>query len=135
VPWPTLRWVLLALSVYGLLWVVGLACSLRQHPHVRRGEDLLLRFGHFRTTRVSLAGLVAARRDVRTGHKHNVEFSDGDLSLSVAGETTVELVFDPPAEVEVRGTTERVTRIRFFADDPRTAVRLLRQGPAELRSG
>jgi hypothetical protein len=125
VPWATARWVLLALSVYGLLWVIGLAFSLRQHPHVLRGDELLLRFGHFRTTHVPLAHLLRARREVRNGHKHNVEIGDGTLSLSVAGETAVELEFSPAVEIEVRGRSEHVTRVRFFADDPRAAVRQL----------
>jgi hypothetical protein len=125
VPWPTTRWVLLGLSVYGLLWIVGLAFSLRQHPHVLRGDELLLRFGHFRTTRVPLAQLTGARRDVRTEHKRNVELTDGTLSLSVAAETAVELTFTPEVAVEVRGRLEPVSRIRFFADDPRTAVQLM----------
>jgi hypothetical protein len=125
VPWPAVRWVLLGLSVYGLLWVVGLALSLRQHPHVLRGGVLLLRFAHFRSTPVPLATLTGARRDVRTGHAHNVEWTDGALSLSVAGETSVELAFDPPVEVAVRGLSAAVARVRFFADDPRAAVRLL----------
>jgi hypothetical protein len=133
VPWATARWVLLALSVYGLLWVIGLACSLRQHPHVLRGDELLLRFGHFRTTHVPLARLLVARRQVRNGHKHNVEIDDGTLSLSVAGETAVELEFSPAAEIEVRGRSEHVTRVRFFADDPRAAVRLLQQRAATPR--
>lgn len=133
VPWTTARWVLLALSVYGLVWVIGLAFSLRQHPHVLRGDELLLRFGHFRTTHVPLAHLLGARRDVRSGHKHNVEIHDDTLSLSVAGETAVELEFSPAAEVEVRGRSERVTRVRFFADDPRAAVRLLEQHSATPR--
>jgi hypothetical protein len=124
------RWVLLGLSVYGLLWVVGLAFSLRQHPHVLRGSELLLRFGHFRTTRVPLAGLVGARRDIRTGHKHNVEIHAGTLSLSVAGETSVELALEPAAEVEMRGRIVCVSRVRFFADDPGSAVRLLRERAA-----
>jgi hypothetical protein len=125
VPWPALRWVLLALSGYGLLWVAGLACSLRQHPHVVRADELVLRFAHLRATRVPLAGLASARRDVRTGHRHNVERLGGTLSLSVAGETSVELAFDPPVEVAVRGRVGRYERLRFFADDPRTAARLL----------
>jgi hypothetical protein len=127
VPWPTLRWVLLAVSAYGLLWVVGLAFSLRQHPHVLRGDELLLRFGHFRTTRVPLAGLAGVRRDVRTEHKRNVELCDGTLSLSVVGETAVELAFAPGTEVEVRGRVERVPQVRFFADDSRAAVRILNE--------
>jgi hypothetical protein len=74
-----------------------------------------------------LAALVGARRNVRTGHKRNVELADGTLALSVAGETAVELTFAPDAAVEVRGRLEPVHQIRFFADDPRVAVRLLRK--------
>jgi hypothetical protein len=131
VPWAPVRWALLVLSVYGLLWVIGLAFSLRQHPHVLRGDELLLRFGHFRTTHVPLAHLLGARREVRNGHKHNVEIGDG--TLSVAGETAVELEFSPAAEIEVRGRSEHVTSVRFFADDPRAAVRLLQQRAATPR--
>lgn len=125
VPWPTARWVLLAVSLYGLLWVLGLAFSLRQHPHVLRGDELLLRFGHFRTTRVPLAGLAGVRRDVRTEHKRNIELDAGTLALSVAGETTVELTFSSDVAVAVRDRAAHVQRVRFFADDPRAAVRLL----------
>jgi hypothetical protein len=133
VPWPSVRWVLLALSGYGLLWGVGLAFSLRQHPHLLRGEELLLRFAHFRSTPVPLAGLVAARLDVRTGCRHNVERLGETLSLSVAGETSVELAFDPYVEVGIRGRVERFSRVRFFADDPRAAVRLLGERAVKAR--
>jgi hypothetical protein len=126
IPWTTVRWALLALGIYGELWVVALAFSIRQHPHVLRNEHLLLRFAHFRTTRVPLHGLVGVRHDVRNGHKHNVEVTGDTLSLSVAGETALELTFDPAVDVEAQGRTQQVTRIRLFADDPRAAVRVLR---------
>jgi hypothetical protein len=125
VPWPTVRWVLLGSSVYGLLWILGLAFSLRQHPHVLRGDELLLRFGHFRTTRIPLTGLAGVRRDVRTEHRRNIELDGRTLALSVAGETTVELTFTPDAAVEVRSATAHLERIRFFTDYLRAAVRLL----------
>ena len=60
-----------------------------------------------------------------TGHRRNIE-TDGDaLTLSVAGETNVELRFEPLVEVPVKGGLHRVERTCFFADDPRAACRVL----------
>src|SRR5436305_2010972 len=53
---PTVRWVLLAVSLYGLLWLVGLACSLRQHLLLLDDGALVLRFAHLPSTRVPLTG-------------------------------------------------------------------------------
>jgi hypothetical protein len=123
-PWETARWVLLAVSLYALVWVVGSGLSLFQHPHLLRDDELVLRFGHLRSAVVPLAGLVAVRRSVESEHK-KVLVRDGDrLVLSVMGDTDVELRFDPP--VHVAGQGEPVARVAFWADDPQAVVRLLR---------
>jgi hypothetical protein len=123
-PWQTARWVLLAVSLYALLWVLGSGLSLFQHPHLLRDDELVLRFGHLRSVAVPLAGLVAVRRSVQSGHG-KVLRRDGDrLVLSVMGDTDVELRFDPP--VRVAGQGEPVIRVAFWVDDPQAVVRLLR---------
>jgi hypothetical protein len=123
-PWETARWVLLAVSLYALVWVLGCGLSLFQHPHLLRDDELVLRFGHFRTVAVPLAGLVAVRRSVESEHERTL-VRDGDrLVLSVMGDTDVELRFDPP--VRVAGQGEPVSRVAFWADDPQAVVRLLR---------
>jgi hypothetical protein len=123
-PWETARWVLLAVSLYALVWVVGSGLSLFQHPHLLRDDELVLRFGHLRSAVVPLAGLVAVRRSVESEHK-KVLVRDGDrLVLSVMGDTDVELRFDPP--VHVAGQGEPVARVAFWVDDPQAVVRLLR---------
>ena len=124
VPWPAGRWALFAASVYALVWCVGFGLSLRQHPHLLRDDELVLRFGHFRSVVVPLAGLAAVRRSVESGHRRTV-LSEGDrLAVSVMGDTNVELTFDPP--VRVPGQPRPVARVAFFADEPRAAVRELR---------
>jgi hypothetical protein len=120
-----LRWTLLALSAYGLLWVVALAFSLRQHPHLVGSDGLVVRFGHFWATRIPLDELISARQNVRVDHRRNIELAAGVASFSVAGETNVEAFFAPDVLVEVRGRFAQVSRVRFFADDPSAAVRLL----------
>ena len=123
-PWETARWVLLAVSLYALVWVVGSGLSLYQHPHLLRDDELVLRFGHLRTVAVPLAGLVAVRRSVESEHKRTL-VRDGDrLVLSVMGDSNVELRLDPP--VRVAGQDEPVARVAFWVDDPQTVVRLLR---------
>lgn len=123
-PWEIARCVLLAVSLYALVWVLGSGLSLFQHPHLLRDDELVLRFGHLRTVVVPLAGLVAVRRRVEAEHR-KILLRDGDrLVLSVMGDTDVELCFDPP--VLVAGQDDPVARVAFWADDPQAAVRLLR---------
>jgi hypothetical protein len=42
------------------------------------------------------------------------------------GDTNVDLRFDPAVEVDVAGRRRALTRISFYADDPRGVARLLR---------
>ncbi|MGY1621333.1 hypothetical protein ACI789_03930 [Geodermatophilus sp. SYSU D00965] len=123
-PWEVARWVLLAVSVYALLWMVGFGLSLRQHPHVVRDGALVLRFGHLRSVVVPLSGLVAVRRHVETGHRRTVVHDGDRLVVSVMGDTNVELRVDPP--VRVPGQAAPVARVAFYVDDPGAAVRELR---------
>ena len=57
-PWPTVRWVVFALGLAGLFWLVGFVLSLRQHPHTLDDSTLTLRFGQLRTARVQLADVL-----------------------------------------------------------------------------
>lgn len=123
-PWETVRWVLLAVSLYALVWVLGSGLSLFQHPHLLRDDGLVLRSGHLHSIAVPLVGLVAVRRSVESEHARTV-VRDGDrLVLSVMGDSNVELRLDPP--VRVAGQGEPVARVSFWVDDPQAVVRLLR---------
>jgi hypothetical protein len=131
--WPAVRWTLFALGVYALLWVVGFGLSLRQHPHLLREGELLLRFGHFRSVRVRLEGL-AVRTGAVTGHQRNLVLEEDGLVMSVMGDTNVDLRFDPPVQVEVAGQRRPSSRISFYADDPGGVARLLRARDPSPRS-
>lgn len=131
-PWPLARWLLFGVSVYTLLWLLALSCSLRQHPHVVRDGQLLVRFGHLHETAVPLDTLAAVRARTCTEHERNLILSDGELTAAVLGETSVELSFDPPVQVAVKGRISPVSRLSFFADDPRAAVTHLRERVAAV---
>lgn len=123
--WPVVRWTLFVLGIYALVWFVSFGLSLRQRPHVLAGDDLVLRFGHFRTVRVPLDRIATVRRAVVSGHRRNLVLGGGDLTMSVMGDTNVELRLEPAAEVEVAGAVHTISRVALYADDPRSVVSLL----------
>jgi hypothetical protein len=109
-----------------LLWVLGFGFSLRQHPHLLRNDELVLRFGHFGSVRVPLEHLTAVRGGAATGHERNLGLDREALTMAVMGDTNLELRFEPSVELAVGGVMRSFTRIAFYVDDPRTATRLLR---------
>ena len=131
VPWETVRWGLLALSVYGLLWMVAFALALGQRPHTLDADELVLRFAHLREAAVRVADVVAATASTTVDHRRNLEQTDGLLALSVLGETSVQLQLRPGSTVRLERAEVPAERVAFFTDDPRRAVRELRSRTAQ----
>jgi hypothetical protein len=128
VPWPTLRWILVVLGVYGLIWVLGFAASLSVNPHTLSSASLRLRFGFFTTITIPAEMLASARKNVSGGHRHTVEHTDDELAVSVMGYTDVAVELTEPYVIDLgrKGTTE-VSRVRFQTDDPAGAVALINE--------
>jgi hypothetical protein len=124
--WPVLRWALFALGLYALLWMLAFMFSLRQRPHLLRDGELVLRFGHFRTTTVPLASLASVTGSVVSGHRRTVVLDGDRLALAVMSDTNLELRFDPPVAVDVKGRGHELSAIAFYADEPRAVVPVLR---------
>ena len=124
--WPPLRWGLLVLSVYGVLGLLAFDATMRQHPHVLRGGELLLRSGHFRTVRVPVEDVAQVRRHVRNDHRRTVETADDRVAVSFMGGTDVELRYGSPTVVDIDGRRSAVERVSFSVHDPAAAVSLLR---------
>jgi hypothetical protein len=124
--WPAVQWVLFGIGVYAVLWFLGFGLALRQHPHLLRGEELVLRFGHFRAVHIPIEHLVAVRTGATSGHRRNIVLGDGELALPVMGDTNLELRFEPPVEVEVKCGRHALSRISCYVDAPRQAAGLLR---------
>ncbi|WP_138758249.1 hypothetical protein [Modestobacter altitudinis] len=125
-PWPIVRTVVLVLSIVSLVWMLGFALGLQQRPHVLGPGELVLRFGHLRQLVVPLADVVTARAVTTVDHPKNLEVADGQVALSVLGESSVRLQLRSGAVVGLDGRPVEAERVVFFADDPRAAVRELR---------
>ncbi|HZM77905.1 MAG TPA: hypothetical protein VFC19_19475 [Candidatus Limnocylindrales bacterium] len=127
VPWDWLRWTLVILGAYGLLWVLGFASSIYTSPHSVARDALHLRFALFAEVAVPMSNVASVSQSLSGSHKKLVEAGDGALSLSVFGTSNVLVILEPAVELDVgRSGRHVVDRVRFYADDPAHAVATIR---------
>ncbi|AGZ41666.1 hypothetical protein [Actinoplanes friuliensis] len=139
VPWPPARWIMLVISIWGLLWMIGFYASMKIHPHVTGPAGLRVRVG---------AGLdvTVPWEDVESVGKHyrslpsskSVQFEDdGDrrvLAVVAAGQTSVDVRLRRPTTFTLpKGPSEPVQELRLYADEPAGLVSAAREwlAPAE----
>ncbi len=113
----TLEVVLLALEIWGLIWVRGYYRAMRDHPHTIEGGCVTLRFGFRRSCTVPLPSILTmktsrfASREAFAGYREWERFCVNHCDL-------VELTLSPEATVdEFTGAHHRVTRLAVSFDD------------------
>lgn len=127
-----------AYRVLHLLWVgcalvlcAGFGAMTARTPHLLDARVLRLRTGPFRELSLPLSRVVGARAEhgLTVGHGVRGSPDDGEgVACSVSSATTVVLVLDPPVEVRLRrGGSVMARRVRFCADRPAEAARLIRE--------
>jgi hypothetical protein len=119
-PWPTVRYSLLALGVLSLLWMLGFLAAVRVHPHVVSHTELRLRSGFQFDTRISWDQISDIRlRRSNSGRKLQVERSGAGQSIALQGTTNLEVAFHEPVTVRfIDGRRANVDVIHFYADAP-----------------
>jgi hypothetical protein len=124
VPWAPARWIALALSIWGLLWMIGLFASLKIHPHVVGDTGIRVRMGPGLDFTVPWADIETVRKRYRSmpSSKSVQVEADGDrrvLHIVVGSQTAVDVRLRRPATfVLPKGETEPVDEVRLYADDP-----------------
>jgi hypothetical protein len=134
-PWPAVRWVVFVLSVATLVGTVAFALALGQRPHTLDRDHLTLRFGFLREVVVPVADVVAVRPGTTLDHRRLLEVGDGEVALSVLGETSVRMELRPGATVRVGQQQVPAERVALFADDPRGLTAALRALVADRARG
>ncbi|WP_086819610.1 hypothetical protein [Allokutzneria sp. NRRL B-24872] len=121
VPWATVRWILLVLSICGIFWLLSYIAALITRPHVVGPENLLLRNGTGLSLTFPLAAVRTVRAERKGNHERQVAVVGETLNIAAGDTTTVFVELDPPQEFD----GQLIRGVRFHADDPRAAVRLL----------
>jgi len=129
VPWEPARWIVLVLSIWGLLWMFGFVASLKVHPHVISEAGLRVRLSASVDVTVPWENVETVRKGYRTmpsGKSVQVE-EEGDrrvLHIVVGSQTSVDVRLREPMGFDLpKGPTGPVDEVRLYADDPDALVR------------
>jgi hypothetical protein len=122
-PWERVRLAADVLGVWGLMWALGFTASNYVYPHLVTETGLRLRNGHHVSVEVPWDAVErVSTRERSVGGSRALHYEDGMLSVVVGGRTNVDVALSRPLRVPVRGATETVTEVRFFADEPRSVA-------------
>lgn len=123
VPWPWMRNLLLLVSVYGFVPVLGILAGRIVHPHLLTPDRLTVRSGHQVVADVDRSAVVRCIRHRRFAHT-SVTVEDGALYLPGPDGTNIDVVLDVPIEVRLPGFVEHrrssavISRLSLQVDNP-----------------
>jgi hypothetical protein len=119
-PWPWLSPVLIIISVYAAIWIIGIYASLRAFPHLVAEQGLLLRYGVLGEAWIPWREVdgVVKERVVSPGGIDGLSTKGGIATLAVGGRTTVTIRRRTPGKVKgfLRETGD-ISQIRIAVDD------------------
>ncbi len=122
IPWPVVRWLVLAASLYALMWITSFLLALGQFPHTVGADELRVRFAFFTDLALPTNLVRDARSEHHGGYSRTVQVASGVLAVAVSGSTNVTVAFRGPYPLLLRGRAESIQELRLYADDPRAAV-------------
>lgn len=122
-------WVLLALHLYGLVWLGGFLASLSVVPHRVTGTQVVLRDSVMGVVTVPREAIVSVREEHRSyvGRSGLKIDDDGSLLLTY-GDAAVRLELDPDVPLDRDGEPfgHRVAVVRLGVDEPAAFVAAVR---------
>lgn len=120
-PWPWLSPVLIIISAYAAIWIIGIYVSLRAFPHLVTDRGLLLRYGVTGEAWIPWpeVDLVIKEMRVSPGGMDGLSTKGGIATLAAGGKTAVTIRYRTPGSVKgFLRETAGIREIRVAADDP-----------------
>lgn len=133
IPWAWLRWVVLVLAVYSLVWMFGLYASLVVLPHRLEADGLRLRYGLLNWAFIPFEIIEQVHQVRRTtpGGREGLRISDSvpaTAYLGIGGRTDITIELCQPVRFwSLSGLSRPVRIIHFAADQPDRLVAALRE--------
>ena len=122
-----LRLVLLVAGGYAVVTLLAVIAGCVTRPHVISADEVRLRYGSYFDLRVPRPSIADVRSVATYDEDATVKVEDGLLAVAVAAQTNVVIeLTEPITVVRPLGRRAEARTVRFFADDPRAAVRALR---------
>lgn len=139
--WPPVRIGFLVLGIWGLTWMFGLLCAYLTRPHTVGPDGIRVREGLELEIHVPWEDFASIRvhptsvdpNDPKNKPKRVFE-EDGEriCAVRIGHETNLEIAFERPTRIVLpglppKGGEHEVTRLRFWADDPKGVLGAVRE--------
>ncbi len=130
--WDFIRIPLLILSIWGIVWMLGMLFGMLTRPHAVGPDGLRVRYGAEVDIAIDWPSVdaVAIRKRRRAEKEPRVTVNDqgaATFHLRVADETNLEIELDRCTELRLPHGTERVSRIALYAEDPKAFLAEVRR--------
>ncbi len=139
VPWEPARWIMLAISIWGLLWMLGLYAGLKLHPHLVGDAGIRVRLGTTGEISLPWSDVETVSKRYRTlPSSKSVQVEDDALHIAAGSQTSVDVRLRAPRTFAMpKGETEPVGELRLYVDDPDGFVRQARdvKASADAQAG
>ncbi len=132
-PWESVRTFLLVVSMWGLLWMLGMYAALRTYPHLLDDEGIRIRSGTMVDVRLPWQAVREVSYDERTLPSSIRSFQRTgpdearQLHVPMGARTNVTAELTGPTSLRTSPGEETVVSVSFWVDEPREFVRGLRE--------
>src|SRR3712207_246836 len=121
--WPSVRIVLLILSIWGLVWMFGMLFGMLTRPHAVGPVGIRVRYGSEVDIPIAWDDISSvARRQRSIQEKQPKVTVDGQghatLHMRVGHETNMEVILERAIELRLPSGSESVSRVALYVDDP-----------------
>ena len=133
VPWHGVRITLLAIGVWGLLWMLGALAGLRTYPHLLGADMLRIRNGAMHDIAIpweTIAQVSTQDRSLPSSMwvlQPDRTEQGTHLNVAVSGRVNLHLALRQPLAVDTRKGHMVVTGVSLWVDEPREAASRIRR--------
>ena len=129
--WPAVRIMFLALGIWGLTWMIGLALGFLTRPHAVGPEGIRVRNGAETDVPLPWENVESVSLDKQADEAKAPRVTVDDdgrriLWMRMQNETNIEVALERTTEIRLPSGTETVNVVRFWVDEPREFLAAVR---------
>lgn len=122
--WPVVRIAFLALGIWGLTWMIGLALGFVTRPHAVGPDGIRVRNGAETDVPLAWDDVESVSLDKQTDEAKAPRVTIDDdgkrtLWMRMQNETNIEVALERATAIRLPSGTETVNAVRFWVDEPR----------------
>jgi hypothetical protein len=122
--WTYIRLPVLIISIWGLVWMLGLLFGMLVRPHAVGPDGIRVRYGSEVDIPIAWHDVysVTSRKQAVQDKQPKVTIDDNGaatLHMRIQNETNIEVRLERPIPLKLPHGTETVSTVRLYADDPK----------------